>query len=123
MKSYTVYLWVVVLLSMALGFLIGSNQQIVQNVVRKPVTGNQKLSQFMRYLDQYYVDQVDTDSLATEVIQDLIQKLDPHSFYISKDELSRMAENMQGKFQRNRREFLYGKRYSKCSSRSSWRSQ
>lgn len=98
MKSYTVYMWVVVLLSMILGFLIGSNQQIVQNVVRKPVTGNQKLSQFMRYLDQYYVDQIDTDSLATEVIQDLIQKLDPHSFYISKEELSRMAENMQGNF-------------------------
>ena len=91
MKSYTVYMWVVVLLSMILGFLIGSNQQIVQNVVRKPVTGNQKLSQFMRYLDQYYVDQIDTDSLATEVIQDLIQKLDPHSFYISKEELSRVA--------------------------------
>ena len=98
MKSYTIYMWVVVLLSITLGFLIGSNQQIVQNVVRKPVTGNQKLSQFMRYLDQYYVDQIDTDSLATEVIQDLIKKLDPHSFYISKDELSRMAENMQGNF-------------------------
>jgi carboxyl-terminal processing protease len=98
MKSYTVYMWVVVLLSMILGFLIGSNQQIVQNVLRKPVTGNQKLSQFMRYLDQYYVDQIDTDSLATEVIQDLIQKLDPHSFYISKEELSSMAENMQGNF-------------------------
>ena len=98
MKSYTVYMWVVVLLSMILGFLIGSNQQIVQNILRKPVTGNQKLSQFMRYLDQYYVDQIDTDSLATEVIQDLIQKLDPHSFYISKEELSSMAENMQGNF-------------------------
>ncbi len=98
MKSYTVYMWVVVLLSITLGFLIGSNQQIVQNVVRQPMTGNQKLSQFMRYLDQYYVDQIDTDSLATEVIQDLIKKLDPHSFYISKEELSRMAENMQGNF-------------------------
>ena len=98
MKSYTVYMWVVVLLSITLGFLIGSNQQIVQNVVRQPITGYQKLSQFMRYLDQYYVDQIDTDSLATEVIQDLIKKLDPHSFYISKEELSRIAENMQGNF-------------------------
>ena len=98
MKSYTVYMWVVVLLSITLGFLIGSNQQIVQNVVRQPITGNQKLSQFMRYLDQYYVDQIDIDSLATEVIQDLIKKLDPHSFYISKEELSRLAENMQGNF-------------------------
>ena len=98
MKSYSLYMWVVVLLSITLGFLIGSNQQIFQNVVRQPMTGNQKLSQFMRYLDQYYVDQIDTDSLATEVIQDLIKKLDPHSFYISNEELSRMAENMQGNF-------------------------
>ncbi len=98
MKSSSLYLWVVVLLSITLGFLIGSNQQVVQNVMRKPMTGQQKLSQFMRYLDQYYVDQIDTDSLATTVIQDLIQKLDPHSFYISKEELSRLAENMQGNF-------------------------
>lgn len=98
MKSYSIYMWVVVLLSITLGFLIGSNQQIVQNILRKPATGNQKLSQFMRYLDNYYVDKIDTDSLATEVIQDLIQKLDPHSFYISKEELQRMSENMQGNF-------------------------
>lgn len=98
MRSNSIYIWVVVLLSITLGFLVGSNQQIVQNVVRKPMTGNQKLSQFMRYLDQYYVDQIDTDSLATQVIQDLIQQLDPHSFYITKEELARMAENMQGNF-------------------------
>lgn len=98
MKSNTLYIWIVVLLSITLGFLIGSNQQIVQNVVRKPMSGNQKLTQFMRYLDHYYVDQIDTDSLATQVIQDLIKKLDPHSFYISKEELTRLSENMQGKF-------------------------
>ncbi len=98
MRSNAFYIWVVVLLSITLGFLLGSNQQIVHNVVRKPQSGNQKLSQFLRYLDQYYVDQIDTDSLATALIQDVIQKLDPHSFYISKEELSRMAENMQGNF-------------------------
>jgi len=98
MKRYNFFLWIIVLLSMALGFLIGTNQQVIQNVIRRPQNGSQKLNQFMRYLDHYYVDQIDTDSLATEVIQDLIQKLDPHSFYIPKEELVRMAENMQGNF-------------------------
>ena len=98
MKNSSFYLWVIVLLSMVLGFMIGSNQQLVQNVTRTPLSGNQKLSQFLRYLDRYYVDQIDTDSLATEVIQDLIERLDPHSFYIPKEELARMNENMKGNF-------------------------
>ena len=83
---------------MVLGFMIGSNQQLVQNVTRAPLNGNQKLNQFMRYLDRYYVDQIDTDSLATAVIQDLIERLDPHSFYIPKEELARLNENMKGNF-------------------------
>ena len=60
MKNSSFYLWVIVLLSMVLGFMIGSNQQLVQNVTRAPLNGNQKLNQFMRYLDRYYVDQIDT---------------------------------------------------------------
>ena len=78
MKNSTFFLWIIVLLSMGLGFIVGSNQQLVQNVARVPLNGNQKLNQFMRYMDRYYVDQIDTDSLATEVIQDLIERLDPH---------------------------------------------
>ena len=53
------------------------NQQLVQNVTRTPPRRVTKESQFLRYLIAY-VDQIDTDSLATEVIQDLIERLDPH---------------------------------------------
>lgn len=98
MKKYNLYLWVIVLLSMTLGFLIGSNQQLVQNVSRGKSSGNQKINQFINYLDRYYVDQIDTDSLATSIIQTIINKLDPHSFYISPKELTRIAEDMQGNF-------------------------
>ena len=77
---------------------MGSNQRLVQNVLRSPLTGSQKINQFIRYLDEYYVDAIDTDSLASEVIQEMVQRLDPHSFYISKEQLARMTENMQGNF-------------------------
>ena len=98
MKQYNVFLWVIVLLSMTLGFLIGSNQQVVQNVTRGKTSGNHKLNQFINYLDRYYVDRIDTDSLATSIIQSIVDELDPHSFYISPKELDRIAENMQGNF-------------------------
>ena len=49
MKKYNLYLWVIVLLSMTLGFLIGSNQQLVQNVSRGKSSGNQKINQFINY--------------------------------------------------------------------------
>ena len=77
---------------------MGSNQRLVQNVLRSPLTGSQKINQFIRYLDEYYVDAIDTDSLASEVIQEMVQRLDPHSFYIPKEQLARMTENMQGNF-------------------------
>lgn len=98
MKRYTLFLWLVVVLSVMLGFLIGSNQQLVENVQRKPLSGTQKLNQFIRYLDRYYVDQINTDSLASVLIKDIVQKLDPHSFYIGQEDLSAMTEKMQGNF-------------------------
>lgn len=98
MKSYTLYLWLIVLLSVGLGFLLGSNQHMINSLDDESHSGQQKLRRFLEYLDHYYVDQIDTDSLATQVIQDLIGKLDPHSFYISPEELSEVTENMRGNF-------------------------
>lgn len=98
MKTNDIYLWIVVFLSITLGFLIGTNQQLLFNHgISKPV-GEQKLQQFLYYLNEYYVDQVDADSLATEVIQEIIDELDPHSFYISSEDLQRISDDMQGNF-------------------------
>ena len=40
----------------------------------------------MRYVDQRYVDSLNIDSLSTEVIQEIIDRLDPHSVFIPKGE-------------------------------------
>lgn len=98
MKQNSFFLWTIVILSIALGFFVGSNQRLVHNVLRSPLTGSQKINQFISYLDEYYVDAIDTDSLASEIIQEMVQRLDPHSFYIPKDQLARLTENMQGNF-------------------------
>ncbi len=97
MRRYNAFLWIVVALSITLGFLIGSNQEVVYNAVR-PMQGAAKLNQFINYLDRDYVDKIDTDSLVTAVIQDVIKKLDPHSFYISSEDLELISEDMKGEF-------------------------
>ncbi len=98
MKSSTFYLWIIVLLSVALGFLLGSNPVLINQYSPIPIKGGQRLHQLMRYIDRNYVDQIDTDSLVNLVIQDVIDRLDPHSAYIPEEELRFVNENMQGEF-------------------------
>lgn len=98
MKSNSLYLLIVVILSVLLGFTFGSNQQILFNTTGFEINSSQKLKQFIQYIETNYVDDIDTDSLVNTMIDDVIEKLDPHSVYIPKEELQQIAENMQGAF-------------------------
>ena len=50
------------------------------------------------YIDYEYVDEVDTDSIVDVTVNNILDKLDPHSVYIPKDEMQRVSENMKGDF-------------------------
>ena len=52
----------------------------------------------MDYIDQNYVDTINTSSLLDAAISDMLGKLDPHSAYIPKENLQDVQERMQGKF-------------------------
>ena len=67
------------------------------NVYKKSST--QKLSQLITYIDEYYVDTVEKDQLIDETIQQVLQDLDPHSYYISKEEMRRLNEPLEGNFE------------------------
>jgi carboxyl-terminal processing protease len=64
------------------------------------------IDEIMRYIDARYVDTVSTNELKNEAINHLLEKLDPHSVYISPDELSAVNEDMSGNFQGIGIEFL-----------------
>jgi carboxyl-terminal processing protease len=68
-----------------------------QNINKKSST--QKLSQLITYIDEYYVDTIQKDKLIDETIQQVLQDLDPHSYYISKEEMARMNEPLEGNFE------------------------
>ena len=48
-----------------------------------------KLDKALRLIDAYYVDTVKQDKLVAEAIIAILRELDPHSAYISKEEIGR----------------------------------
>jgi len=58
-----------------------------------------KFGRLLRLIDSYYVDTTNVDKLTDEAIVDLLGKLDPHSVYISKEEVEKMNEPLVGSFE------------------------
>lgn len=58
----------------------------------------QKLDRLLYYLSNNYVEEVNSDSLVSVVIESIVDRLDPHSTFIPKSASQELAENMQGEF-------------------------
>ena len=58
-----------------------------------------KFGRLLRLVDSYYVDTTNIDELTEKAIVHLLSELDPHSVYISKEEVQRMNEPLQGNFE------------------------
>lgn len=57
-----------------------------------------KLNRLIDYIDYEYVDEINTDSIVDVTVNNILDKLDPHSVYIPKNEMDRVSENMKGDF-------------------------
>lgn len=89
MKKENVVFWVAAFL--LIGVWIGSK-------FSQAPAGGDKMSQFFKYLEDEYVEELDLDSLQAEAMDHILSTLDPHSTYIPLDEGAAMAERMQGNF-------------------------
>jgi carboxyl-terminal processing protease len=58
-----------------------------------------KFNRLLRLIDSYYVDTTNVDKLTENAIVDVLRQLDPHSMYISKAEVDKMNEPLQGNFE------------------------
>ncbi|MGM9805979.1 MAG: S41 family peptidase [Candidatus Aphodosoma sp.] len=58
-----------------------------------------KLAQLLFYIDNFYVDTVDTHVLAEKAVIHMLKELDPHSSYISEKDVARANEHIQGNFE------------------------
>ena len=58
-----------------------------------------KFSQVLNWIDKYYVDSVNKSELVENAIIKMLQSLDPHSTYLTKEEVKEMNEPLQGNFE------------------------
>lgn len=58
-----------------------------------------KIIRFIQYVGSEYVDSVDVNKLVDDAIIETLKKLDPHSVYITKEDVQAMNEPLQGNFE------------------------
>jgi carboxyl-terminal processing protease len=57
-----------------------------------------KLNRLIDFIDNEYVDDVNTDSIVDLTVTNILDKLDPHSVYVPPSDQAAVAESMQGNF-------------------------
>ena len=83
---------------LAAGLLVGVQ---VQDAVSgsEDVEQLRKIEEAYEYITRAYVERVDTSQLAEDAIEGMLAGLDPHSIYISSDEMARVRESFDAGFE------------------------
>ncbi|WP_348797504.1 S41 family peptidase [Flavobacterium adhaerens] len=99
MKFDNKYLPIVIGGIFALGIFIGSfsSSSSSGSFIPKSST-KEKLNKLIDFIDNEYVDEVNTDSIVSLTVDNILAKLDPHSIYIPANEQAEIAETMRGDF-------------------------
>ena len=99
MKKYI--LPTLTVLGVALGLIIGMAVSQQANAQRIIFQNGQlqleqtKVDQFLQLMENAYVDPINVDSITDEVMTELVQKLDPHSAYIPKEDLEMVNSELE----------------------------
>lgn len=101
MQKKMYYLWPTILaVALALGVFLGGKLNFNDSPEKLFTTNSKKdkLNRLIDYIDYEYVDEINTDSIVDVTVNNILEKLDPHSVYIPKDEMTQVSENMKGDF-------------------------
>ena len=100
-KLFIFFLCLAILLG---GVLIGSQLSRYSYIQGQFLSGTpsevaqEKMQRLLSFIEQDYVDPVNTDSIVTVTINEILAKLDPHSVYVPPQMSAAVAEQMQGDF-------------------------
>ena len=99
----SVWLPLLFALTLVFGLYIGQHLRGDRELVKvvssdETIAGSQRIQQLLRYVDTRYVDEVNGDRLTEAAIENILNELDPHSTYISPEEMGALLESMQGNF-------------------------
>lgn len=99
MKINKKYFPILFFATLAVGVVLGT-------MLNFPAPGNfssannhkNKLNKLIDFIDNEYVDSVDTDSIVALTVNNILEKLDPHSVYIAQEEMEEVSQSMRGDF-------------------------
>ncbi|WP_264565689.1 S41 family peptidase [Flavobacterium sp. N3904] len=99
MKFNPKYLPILIGAIFALGIFIGSvsNTPETSRFLDKRYA-KEKLNKLIDFIDNEYVDDINTDSIVNLTVDKILAQLDPHSIYIPPSEQAEIAETMKGDF-------------------------
>lgn len=99
MKFDNKYLPILIGVALALGVVLGGALNFPnQNQFLTKNNSKNKLNKLIDFIDNEYVDNVNTDSIVNLTVDNILAKLDPHSVYIPPSEQAEVVENMKGDF-------------------------
>lgn len=87
-------LWIA--LGIALGIFIGNKYAHFGRSGK--VEGTGKIDAVLNYIRESYVDTINMRLLVEDVLPNIVRELDPHSDYISADQMKRVNEDLEGHF-------------------------
>src|SRR6476620_9714801 len=99
MKIKKIYLPILLCSALALGLLLGSFLNFPAEQRGMISSSNKsKLNKLIDFIESEYVEDVDTDSIVDITVNSILEKLDPHSVYIAKNEMEQVTQSMKGDF-------------------------
>ena len=75
-----------------IGILIGSFSNGLK------ISGDSKINNILQMINEHYVDSVDYIKFENDAINSILSGLDPHSSFISINDVQAVEEDMQGSF-------------------------
>jgi len=100
-SKLSIYFPIILALAITVGILIGFglSQNIPQQQIIQVKSSSDKMMQVLRHAEKEYVDTINMDPLVEESIQHFLQELDPHSYYLGKDQIVDATEKLDGNFE------------------------
>ncbi len=103
MKNFKIYLPLMLSLVLIAGIYLGSkltfNESSPNTTFSLSAHKGGKLDHVMRYIMRDYVDEVEGDQLENRAINAILEKLDPHSQYITAADFNEMNDPLLGSFE------------------------
>ncbi len=100
-QNWKVFVPFVTGLALAFGFWMGTTfvtEESGKVVSNRSDNGFDMLTEVINYIDAEYVDEVSKNEIIEKTVKRILKDLDPHSYYISPEELAEMNEPLEGNF-------------------------